>query len=360
MFQKLDEVEIRFERLSEQMSDPELFSDAKRYTGLAKEMAEIREIVETYREYRKVKREILGNEELVHEGDAELREMALEELPGLRERSSALERTLERLLLPQDPLDSRNTIVEIRAGTGGSEAALFVADLFRMYVRYAERQGWKVEMLSASETELRGFKEVIALFSGDRVYSHLKWESGVHRVQRVPETEAQGRIHTSAVTVAVMPEAEDVEVTLNEEDLRIDVYRSSGAGGQHVNTTDSAVRMTHIPTGIVVTCQDERSQHKNKAKALKILKSRLLDAQLEARERQQRDTRRAMVGTGDRSERIRTYNFPQNRITDHRIGLTLYKLELAMEGQIDDLLSELTSYYQAEMLKANRDEGASL
>ena len=354
MFQKLDEVEAKFDEITNQMSDPDIINDRKRYASIAKEHSSLTPIVETYREYKSVKAQIENSQKLLDDSDPDMREMARLEISELRERIPILEGKLEMLLLPADPMDDKNIILEIRAGTGGDEAALFGADLFRMYARYAERMQWKVEILSINETELRGVKEIVALISGNRVYSHLKWESGVHRVQRVPETEAQGRIHTSAVTVAILPEAEDVDVDVRDDDLKIDVYRASGAGGQHVNTTDSAVRITHIPSGVVVTCQDERSQHKNKAKAMKILLSKLLEAQIEEQDREQRDNRRSQVGSGDRSERIRTYNFPQNRLSDHRIGLTLYKLDLIMEGDMDGVVSALTTHFQAEALKANR------
>jgi peptide chain release factor 1 len=281
-----------------------------------------------------------------------MRKLAKEEMEKLRSELQRKENELKVLLLPQDPNDEKNIILEIRAGTGGEEAALFAGDLFRMYTRYAELKGWKTEILSQNQTGLGGFKEVIVLISGERVYSRLKHEGGVHRVQRVPETEAQGRIHTSAVTVAVLPEAEEVDVQIDPEDLRIDVYRSSGHGGQHVNVTDSAVRITHIPTGLVVTCQDEKSQHKNKAKALKVLRSRLLDMQQAEQQSKITAERRSMVGSGDRSEKIRTYNFPQARVTDHRIGLTLYRLEAILQGQLDLVIDPIITHYQAEALKA--------
>jgi len=355
MFQKLEEVEQRFEELSGQLLDPSVIADRKLYAKVAKERAGLVTVVETFRNYRRVVDEIRSSEELLEDKDPDIRDLAKEELVGLRDGKVKLEAELEVLLLPKDPRDEKNTILEIRAGTGGEEAALFAADLFRMYTRFAERMGWKMELLTAHQTERGGLKEVVALFSGKQVFSHLKYESGVHRVQRVPETEAQGRIHTSAVTVAVLPEAEDVEVAVRDEDLRIDTYRSSGAGGQHVNVTDSAIRITHIPTGLVVTCQDERSQYKNKAKAMKILRARLLEAEREEQERQERDTRRAQVGTGDRSERVRTYNFPQNRLTDHRIGLTLYRLDTIVEGDLEEVTSAVRTWFQAEALKGNRD-----
>ncbi len=297
--------------------------------------------------------EIEGHRQLLDDSDAELRELAKSELPALRERLETLDIELRRLLLPRDPNDDRNVVLEIRAGTGGDEASLFAAQLFRVYSRYAEENGWRVEILSANPTGLGGFKEIVALIEGRGAYSRLKFEGGVHRVQRVPVTEASGRIHTSTVTVAVLPEAEDVEVQIDEaKELRIDVYRSSGPGGQSVNTTDSAVRVTHLPTGLVVACQDEKSQHKNKAKALKILRARLLERAQAEQHAEVAENRRSMVGTGERSERIRTYNFPQGRMTDHRINLTLYSLDRIMEGQIQPLIDALITHYQAEALKA--------
>ena len=351
MFQKLAEVEARFADLDGMLADPAMMGDHRRYTEIAKERASIADIVATYRLYKNVMTEVEESEELLGDDDPDMRELAREELAGLRDRKEELIAQLKTLLLPKDPRDEKNSILEIRQGTGGDEAALFAADLFRMYSRYAEAKNWKVEILSVHETELGGLKELVAVVSGKMVYSHLKYESGVHRVQRVPETETQGRIHTSAVTVAILPEAEDVDVEVRADDLKIDTYRASGAGGQHVNTTDSAIRITHLPTNLVITCQDERSQHKNKAKALKILRSKLFELQVEEQQREERDSRRAQIGTGDRSERIRTYNFPQNRLTDHRIGLTLYKLELIMEGNLDDTFDALRTYFQAEAMK---------
>ncbi len=351
MFQKLAEVEARFVDLEGMLADPAMMGDRNRYTEIAKERAALLDIVETYRLYKAVADEISANEEMLSDDDPEIREMAREEMSDLKARKEVLQEELKVLLLPKDPRDEKNIIFEIRQGTGGSEAALFAADLFRMYSRYAESKNWKVEILSSHETELGGIKEMVAVMSGKMVYSHLKYESGVHRVQRVPETETQGRIHTSAVTVAVLPEAEEVDVEVREDELKIDTYRASGAGGQHVNTTDSAIRITHLPSGLVVTCQDERSQHKNKAKALKILRSKLFEMQVEEQQKEERDSRRAQVGSGDRSERIRTYNFPQNRLTDHRIGLTLYKLDLIMEGNLDETFDALRTYFQAEAMK---------
>ncbi|MDI6789444.1 MAG: peptide chain release factor 1 [Thermodesulfobacteriota bacterium] len=351
MFERLEEVEEKYLDLEKMLGDPRVASNPAQYQRYAKEHSAMGKLVETYRRYREVKEQIANNTELMRDEDEEIREMAKEEVQKLRKEQENLEDELKVLLLPKDPNDERNTILEIRAGTGGEEAALFVADLFRMYSRFAERRGWKVEIMSSNPTGIGGFKEIIALISGENVYSQLKYESGVHRVQRVPVTEAQGRIHTSAVTVALLPEAEEVDVYIDPADIRVDVYRSSGPGGQSVNTTDSAVRVTHIPTGMVVTCQDEKSQHKNKAKALKILRARLLDkTQNEQQEKIARE-RKSQIGTGDRSERIRTYNFPQGRMTDHRIGLTLYRLEAILGGELEDVISPLIAYYQAEALK---------
>jgi len=347
MFAKLEEVVDRFQEVEGLLSDPSVMSNQEKFRSLTKEHADLSELVEVYREYRKVSEDIEGNRELLRDSDAEMREMAQAELPDLEVRRVELEQKMKVLLLPKDPNDEKNVILEIRAGTGGDEAALFAGDLFRMYCRYADEKGWRVELMSASESEAGGFKEVIAMISGQRVYSRLKYESGTHRVQRVPETEAQGRIHTSACTVAVLPEAEDVDLEIDPTDLRIDVYRASGAGGQHVNKTESAVRITHLPTGVVVACQDEKSQHKNKAKAMKVLKSRILDAMQAEQNAKTAADRKSQVGSGDRSERIRTYNFPQGRCTDHRIGLTLYRLEGIMQGDIDEIVDALTTHYQA-------------
>jgi peptide chain release factor 1 len=355
MFQKLAEVELRFDDLDRMLADPEMMGNRKRYTEIAKERASLVDIVDTYRIYKGVLTEVTESEELLGDDDPEMRGLAREELTGLRSRQEKLENRLKKLLLPKDPRDEKNIILEIRQGTGGDEAALFAADLFRMYSRYAEAKGWKVELLSLNETGLGGIKELAALMSGKMVYSHLKYESGVHRVQRVPETETQGRIHTSAVTVAILPEAEDVDVNIRDDELKIDTYRASGAGGQHVNTTDSAIRITHLPTNLVITCQDERSQHKNKAKALKILRSKLFELYVDEQQREERDERRSQIGSGDRSERIRTYNFPQNRLTDHRIGLTLYKLDAIMEGNLEETFDSLRTYFQAEAMKGTSD-----
>ena len=319
---------------------------------VAKERAEISKLVETYRSYKRVQEEISESRALLAEGDEEIRTLAKAEIQALQDRAAALEQELKILLLPKDPRDHKNVLLEIRAGAGGEEAALFVADLFRMYSKFAERNHWRVEIMSQNATGLGGFKEIIAMVEGRGAFSRLKYESGVHRVQRVPVTEASGRIHTSTVTVAVLPEADEIDIEINPNDLRIDVFRSSGPGGQSVNTTDSAVRITHLPTGMVVTCQDEKSQHKNKAKALKVLRARLLEqAQAEQHDEISQE-RRSQVGTGDRSERIRTYNFPQNRVTDHRLNLTLYRLDRILEGELDEIIDALHANYQAEALKA--------
>ncbi len=353
MLQKLEEVERRYVDLERTLLDPAVFNNRKEFARLSKERSDLEPIVACYRDWKQVNAEIEGHRQLLDDSDAELRELAKSELPALRERLETLDIELRRLLLPRDPNDDRNVVLEIRAGTGGDEASLFAAQLFRVYSRYAEENGWRVEILSANPTGLGGFKEIVALIEGRGAYSRLKFEGGVHRVQRVPVTEASGRIHTSTVTVAVLPEAEDVEVQIDEaKELRIDVYRSSGPGGQSVNTTDSAVRVTHLPTGLVVACQDEKSQHKNKAKALKILRARLLERAQAEQHAEVAENRRSMVGTGERSERIRTYNFPQGRMTDHRINLTLYSLDRIMEGQIQPLIDALITHYQAEALKA--------
>jgi peptide chain release factor 1 len=353
---KLEELSQRYEELSDELARPETISDPNKLKKAAKEQAELDGIIKTYRGLTGVVREIEELEGIIAtDEDSELVEMAREDLPSLKERQTQIEKDLSVLLLPKDPNDAKNTFLEIRAGTGGEEAALFAADLFRAYCRYAELRRWQVEMMSLSSAAAGGIKEVIALVHGHGAYSRLKYESGVHRVQRVPTTESQGRIHTSAVTVAVLPEADDVEVEIDPKDLKIDVYRSSGPGGQSVNTTDSAVRVTHLPTNLVVTCQDEKSQHKNKAKALKILKARLLDRMESERQTEISKERKSQVGSGDRSERIRTYNFPQNRVTDHRIGLTLYKLEGIMSGKLDELIDPLAIHFQTEAIKETLD-----
>jgi peptide chain release factor 1 len=352
MFDKLESLEGRFVELESRLSDPDLAGRPAEFRKLSQEHSSLGKIIEEYRNFKKLRSELESNKEMLGEKDAEIAAMAKEEIKTLEPALEESKKALQILLLPQDPMDEKNVVFEIRAGAGGDEAALFVAELFRRYQRYAERQGWKLDLLSANPTGLGGFREIIVGIEGSRVFSRLKWEGGVHRVQRVPETEAQGRVHTSTVTVAVLPEAEEVDVTVNPSDLRIDVFRSGGAGGQGVNTTDSAVRITHNPSGLVVVCQDERSQLKNKDKAMKILRSRLLDLELAKAEKLARDTRMTMVGTGDRSERIRTYNFPQGRLTDHRIGLTLYQLPEVMEGKIDELIMGLQNHYQMEALKA--------
>lgn len=349
MFEKIEEIEIKYENLQKHLELPETYMDPDKLKKINQELSEIEEIVKTYREYKKVLKEIKENEELMQ--DEELKQLAKEEKARLELEEKQLKEKLQILLLPVDPLDKKNIILEIRAGTGGEEAALFAADLFRSYSKFADMMHWKLEIMNESVSDIRGFKEIIALISGDRVYSYLKYESGVHRVQRVPMTESQGRIHTSTVTVAILPEADEVDVKIDEDDVKIDVFRASGHGGQHINVTDSAVRITHIPTGIVISCQDERSQHKNKAKAMKILRARLLDLAIQEKEKEECEERRKQVGRGKRSEKIRTYNYPQNRVTDHRIGLTIYNLDAIMEGNILQIIEPLQSYYKAEALK---------
>jgi len=350
MFDNLEDVVDRFREVEGLLSDPSIIAEQKRYRELTKEHAELSGVVAVYQLFKQLGEEIQGHRELLQDSDPEMKELARAELPELEEKQERLQQELHLLLLPKDPNDDKNIILEIRAGTGGDEAALFAADLFRMYSRFADSQHWKVEIMSASETDGGGFKEVIAMISGEQVYSRLKFESGTHRVQRVPETETQGRIHTSACTVAVLPEAEDVDLELNPADLRVDLYRASGAGGQHVNKTESAVRLTHIPTGVVVACQDEKSQHKNKAKAMKVLKSRIYDQMLAEQHAEMAADRKSQVGSGDRSERIRTYNFPQGRCTDHRIGLTLYRLDAIMQGDIEEVIEALITHQQAALM----------
>ena len=356
MFSQLDAVEERFLTMESQLSQPEIASDPKRYQELMQEYAHLRKLVEAWREYKGVQEEIAGAKEMLAEDDPDIREMAKEELSELEGRVAPLEDALKRLLLPRDPNDGRNVMLEIRAGAGGDEAGLFAADLFRMYTRYGEGHGWKFELMSSSDNAAGGFKEVVASVSGSDAWSRLKFESGVHRVQRVPATESQGRIHTSTCTVALMPEAEEVDVQIAPGDLRIDVFRASGPGGQSVNTTDSAVRLTHLPSGLVVICQDEKSQHKNKAKALKVLRTRLYEQEERKRIEEERGMRLAQVGTGDRSERIRTYNFPQGRVSDHRAGITLYSLEKVIEGDLGPLLDGVAAYFETEALKAAEDD----
>ncbi|MFY1051994.1 peptide chain release factor 1 [Ectopseudomonas khazarica] len=356
LLNKLDNLSDRFEELTALLGDAEVIAKQSQFRAYSKEYAEIEPVIATFRELRKVQSDLEGAQALLKDSDPDLREMAEEEVAQARETLVELEDRLQRMLLPKDPNDGRNVYLEIRAGTGGDEAAIFSGDLFRMYSRYAEKQGWRVEVLSANEGEHGGFKEVIARVEGDNVYAKLKFESGAHRVQRVPETESQGRIHTSACTVAVLPEPdEQAAIEINPADLRVDTYRSSGAGGQHVNTTDSAIRITHIPTGTVVECQEERSQHKNRAKAMAWLAAKLQDQQDAAAHKEMSDTRKLLVGSGDRSERIRTYNFPQGRVTDHRINLTLYSLNEVIAGSVEAVIEPLLAEYQADQLAALGD-----
>ncbi|MEQ8254216.1 MAG: peptide chain release factor 1 [Smithellaceae bacterium] len=351
LLNKLRDIELRYRELEGQLSDPQIVSKPNLYQKYAKEHSDLTELVDAIRRYEKIIAHIEEYEGFLLEDDAELRDMVKEEMPQLLEDKAQLEEKMRIMLLPKDPNDDKNVFLEIRAGTGGDEAGLFAGDLFRMYARYAETQGWRVEIVSSSPAGgMGGFKEIIAQIEGRGAYSRLKYESGTHRVQRVPVTEAQGRIHTSAVTVAIMPEAEDVELTIDPNELRIDVYRSTGHGGQSVNTTDSAVRITHMPTGLVVTCQDEKSQLKNKAKAMKVLRARLLDAMTQKQNAEISEARKTQVGSGDRSERIRTYNFPQGRMTDHRIGMTRYDLDNFLNGDIGETIDALATHYQAELL----------
>ena len=351
MFDKLKGVEDRFCQLEVLLSDPKILQNREAYNQYAREHAEISDIVNTFRAFKKIDQELDESLELLKDSDPDIKNLAKDEIERLTGEKERLELLLRQLLIPKDPLDQKNVLLEIRAGTGGDEAGLFAGDLFKMYSRYAENQNWRIEVMSHHATGVGGLKEVVALVNGKGAFSRLKYESGTHRVQRVPATETQGRIHTSAVTVAVLPEAEDVEVAIDPGDLRVDVFRSSGPGGQSVNTTDSAVRITHLPTGLVVTCQDEKSQHKNKAKALKVLRSRLLDQMVQEQNAKRSQERKSQVGSGDRSERIRTYNFPQGRLTDHRIGLTLYRLDTILQGDLDEVIDSLVTYYQSQALQ---------
>ena len=351
MLDKLDFITGKYDELAEKVSDPEVINNQPVWQKYIKEMGEMEPIVKAYKEYKKAKSDLEGAKEMLEEGDEEMRELAKMEISELEEKIEAQEEELKVLLLPKDPNDEKNVILEIRAGTGGDEAALFGADLLRMYTRYAERNRWKTELMDINETGIGGIKDAVVLIKGIGAYSRLKYESGAHRVQRVPETESSGRVHTSAATVAVLPEVDDVEIELNPNDVRVDVYRASGNGGQCVNTTDSAVRLTHEPTGLVVTCQDEKSQIKNKEKAFKVLKARLYDLEMQKQQDEIAGQRKSQVGSGDRSERIRTYNFPQGRVSDHRIGLTIYKLDAFLDGDIDEIVDALITSDQAEKMK---------
>ena len=358
MFERLKGVEDRFQLVEKKLSEPEIVQDREAYQNYSREHAELSEVVTLYRSYLEIQDGLAESRALSKDADPEIQSLARDEIEGLTAQLTGLEERLKKLLLPKDPNDTKNVMLEIRAGTGGEEAGLFAGDLFRMYLRYAETRGWKIETMTHHGTGVGGIKEVVAMVRGKGAYSALKFESGTHRVQRVPTTETQGRIHTSAVTVAVLPEAEDVDVAIEPSELKIDVYRSSGPGGQSVNTTDSAVRITHLPTGLVVTCQDEKSQHKNKAKALKVLRSRLYDRIVQEQNARRSQERKGQIGTGDRSGRIRTYNFPQGRVTDHRIGLTLYKLDQILQGEIDEIIEKLTAHYQAEALQQAESDAA--
>jgi len=351
MLEKLNGIEVRFIELERKLCDPEIVNDLEKYQTCTREHAGLGKLVAVFRSYKETLESLGESMELLNDSDPEIKNLAKDEIAVLTGKKADLEEQLKELLMPKDPNDEKNVIVEIRAGTGGEEAALFAGDLFRMYCRYTESKNWRVEVISQHPMGAGGFKEIIVMIHGKGAYSSFKYESGTHRVQRVPTTETQGRIHTSAVTVAVLPEAEDVEVSVEPSDLKIDVYRSTGPGGQSVNTTDSAVRITHLPTGLVVTCQDEKSQLKNKNKAMKVLKARLLDSMIKEQNDKRSEERKSQVGSGDRSERIRTYNFPQGRVSDHRIGLTLYKLEDVMQGDLEEIIVALTTFYQAQAIK---------
>ncbi|MCK5507026.1 MAG: peptide chain release factor 1 [Desulfobacterales bacterium] len=351
MFERLKGVEKRFLEIEELLGNPEIIQDRNLYQKYIQEHAELNKIVSGYRNYKHILIELEDSNELLKDADPEIKNLAREEVNTLSVKKEKQENELKELLIPRDPLDEKNVLIEIRAGTGGEEASLFANDLFRMYSRYAENRSWKIEVMNHHTTGMGGLKEIVVMINGKGAYNRFKYESGTHRVQRVPTTETQGRIHTSAVTVAVLPEAEEVEVHIDPGEIKVDVYRSSGPGGQSVNTTDSAVRITHLPTGLVVTCQDEKSQLKNKNRAMKVLRARLLDSKLREQNEKRSEERKSQIGSGDRSERIRTYNFPQGRVTDHRIGLTLYKLENIMQGNIDDIIDQLTTYYQAQILQ---------
>jgi peptide chain release factor 1 len=353
MFERLEQIAARYEELGREMASDEVVNDHERYQKVAKQHRDLEPVVDTFREYQRIKQGIADAQGMLAESDPEIRAMAQDELTQLEERLPKIEEDLKLKLLPKDPNDEKNVILEIRAGTGGDEASLFAAEIFRMYSRFAEQHRWKVEVLSSSESGIGGLKEVIAIIEGDRVYSQLKYESGVHRVQRVPATETQGRVHTSAITVAVLPEAEDVDIKIEAKDLRIDTFCSSGPGGQSVNTTYSAVRITHLPTGTVVSCQDEKSQIKNREKGMRVLRARLYEVEQEKQQAALAQERKQQVGSGDRSEKIRTYNFPQNRLTDHRIGLTLHQLAEIMEGRLQPVIDAVVAHFQGERLKAD-------